>query len=216
MAYIEVEQKFVLSKDSESRIKSLCTQVGPLRHIQDVYYDTSDFKFIKSNCYLRLRNGSYEAKIVAKGYTAAKPIYDEVTDPLQLLEIFGINKLFLNHLQKGIALPSESGFLPFIDVTCDRYSFEYKITDTGLPWTDVIHWLSFDLDFSENGDVIAECEVVVQDEILSNLAHQCISHYAQKVFQLTPSRSGKARMYIHRRYPELEIEMVQLGIYEPL
>ena len=216
MAYIEVEQKFVLSQESDARIKSLCNRVGEVRHIQDVYYDTKDFTFVKSNRYLRLRNGTYEAKLVAKGYTAAHPIYDEVTDSLILIETFGINEMFLDYIKNGIALPPESGFTPFIDVTCDRYSFEYEIADTGHPWTGIITKLTFDLDYSKNGDMIAECEVVVQDESLTSFAHQCISYYTQEVFKLTPSRCGKGRMYIHRKYPELELEMISSGIYEPL
>lgn len=58
---IEIEKKYELSQNDYALIKDKCKFIKQ-EEIKDYYLDTSDFKLLKDNNYLRMRNGLYEFK----------------------------------------------------------------------------------------------------------------------------------------------------------
>ena len=60
---IEIEKKYELTDHDYSIIRKSCAFISS-NEIKDYYLDDTNYTLLSNNCYLRMRNGKYELKIV--------------------------------------------------------------------------------------------------------------------------------------------------------
>ena len=61
---IEVERKFTISADTEEKLRSLGARLHKEKVFTDMYFENDDYDLILSDCWLRRRNNSWEAKVI--------------------------------------------------------------------------------------------------------------------------------------------------------
>ncbi len=196
---IEVEKKFLLSKEQKKRLIEGAEFVGE-KVFTDVYYDTADFAMTTNDKWLRERSGKYELKISFNKDAAHRvgDLYEEVEDENKIREILGITG------EEGMEKDLENcGYLKFC--TCKTTRRKYRKEGFGI-----------DIDFVEYGDGfeygLAEIELMVQDEAeMSNALGKIIS-FAESNGLETGYVRGKVLVYLREKKPEHFWALVKAGV----
>ncbi len=137
---IEIEKKYNLSKSDYTIIKDKCNFIKEVE-LKDYYLD-KDFILTKKNYYLRLRNGTYELKIIDYNTITKGTISEEYNDED---EINSLIKKF------NISTDDVTGIM-FIDTKREKYSYDYK-------------WYKISIDVEEyQYGTRYEVEIIYQEE----------------------------------------------------
>ncbi|KAL8590538.1 hypothetical protein ACOMHN_010974 [Nucella lapillus] len=172
---IEVERKFSIAADTEDKLKSLGAKLHKEKIFTDVYYDNDDYSLILSDCWLRLRNTTWEAKIAVKSlqqhalFTPATQ-YREITGERDISNWL-VDQLKLDSWLRGDPvelLVQAAGLTPFAKFTTTRRSYN-------LPSCVV------DLDLTDHGFCVGEIEVMAASPEEVPQALQTISTVAQQL-----------------------------------
>lgn len=185
MKAIEVEKKVRLEPDQIKKItqnalflKEMC--------IQDIYFDTPDYRYTTQDIWLRQRNGVFELKIGIKN--SSMDLYEEITEEKSILIALGIE--VEEDMTKALF---QNGIVSFCSFITQRKSYQLDA-------------LKIDIDEADFGDFnysVAEIEMMVSDLNKVEQAEQIITEFL-KDMDIDPSIPvpGKLKYYISCRRPE--------------
>jgi thiamine-triphosphatase len=149
---IEVEKKFI---PTEENLKILLTDAEFLGEVinHDIYYDYSDYRFLKGNIAFRQRNGNFELKI-----QSGSGIHEEIEDIEKIKEYFDTSGLqeFINE-----------NLISAIEYRTIRK--KYKKEDFNL-----------DIDETDFGCQVGEIELIVDKEEDVKNAEEKIQEFASR------------------------------------
>lgn len=171
---IEVERKFTIAPDTEARLKALGARLHKEKVFTDVYYDNDNYDLILSDCWLRKRNDSWEAKVPLKSQTpnalfAPASQYREVNEEKEI-SAWLVDRLALDSWMRGDPidlLVQAAGLTGFARFTTTRRSYT-------LPSCVV------DVDLTDHGFKVGEIEVMAASpeevphalDIIANVAQE--------------------------------------------
>ena len=144
---IEVEKKFKLEGSFFEKILREGTFLKQ-KKFHDTYYDTHDWKYTVQNKWLRNRDSKFELKVAVEQARGTIDRYDEITDPMTILEALGLP--LGPSISKAL---EESGIVPFCSFSTDRRKYQL-----GEFTIDVDRATFNDLSYA-----VAEIEILVQD-----------------------------------------------------
>ena len=176
---IEVERKFVLGRDSDSKLQGQGAKLLNKCSFTDVYYDTSDYRLTTNDHWLRKRNNQWQLKCppeARRGDTSCTQYaeYDNENTILKALQVL-LDK-------EPPPLPSQppaASGLPSVTGTSTSTSTSGYSNLQGLVQkaslnefaqytthrkTYVLDGFTIDLDLTDFGFQVGEIEVVVADE----------------------------------------------------
>ncbi|XP_076470504.1 uncharacterized protein LOC143300607 [Babylonia areolata] len=178
---IEVERKFTIAADTEERLRSLGGKLHREKTFTDVYYDNDQYSLILSDCWLRRRNDTWEAKVPLSSSSSSSQDSSSHTlfaPSTQYREISGerevshwlVERLMLDPWMRGDPvelLARAAGLSEFARFTTVRRSYT-------LPSCVV------DLDLTDHGFRVGEIEVMAGSpeelpralQTISGVAHQ--------------------------------------------
>ena len=167
---IEVERKFVLGRDSDSKLQGQGAKL--LNKCTDVYYDTSDYRLTTNDHWFRKRNNQWQLKCppeVRRGDTSCTQYaeYDNENTILKALQVLLDKEPPPLPSEPPAASPSKStstsgysnlqGFV-------QKASLNEFAQYTTHRKTYVLDGFTIDLDLTDFGFQVGEIEVVVADE----------------------------------------------------
>ena len=175
---IEVERKFVLERDSDSKLRRQGSKLLNECSFTDVYYDTSDYRLTTNDHWLRKRNNQWQLKCppeVRRGDTRCTQYaeYDNERTILKSLQVL------LDKEPPPPSQPPAAGGLPCVTGTSTSTSTSGYSNLQGLVQkaslnefaqytthrkTYVLDGFTIDLDLTDFGFQVGEIEVVVADE----------------------------------------------------
>ena len=172
---IEVERKFTIAEDTEERLRSLGARLHKEKTFTDVYFDNDDYALILTDCWLRRRNDSWEAKIPLKSQNckalfAPASQYREITDEKEI-SAWLVERLGLERWMRGDPidlLVQAAGLREFARFSTTRRSYM-------LPSCVV------DLDLTSHGFRVGEIEVMAASPEEVPQALQTISGVARQL-----------------------------------
>lgn len=183
---IEVEKKFILTKEDESKLINNAVFIGK-KEFTDIYYDNKDYYLTKQDIWLRKRENRYELKIPLN-----VSIQDRISDQYQELETEEEIIEYLK-LNKNIDLANallEKGYVPFCEIITKRE--KYKHGEYGI-----------DIDSMDFGYQITEIELMIGNISEIEKATQQIITFAKSLGLSTEKQiRGKVVEYLYRKNPE--------------
>lgn len=178
---IEVEKKFKLTKEQETRLLDGATFLGTKTNA-DEYFDTADFSLTRQDHWLRRRGEGWELKrrIHTLGHKLGGTAYDEIEDER------GIREFLQLPSQNSLADDLDAGgYKSFAKIVKERRSYE----------RDGFH---IDLDICDFGYELAEIELMLDHEDQRQDALNRIEEFADRMkLDQTPVR-GKIIEYLYR------------------
>ncbi|KAL8589947.1 hypothetical protein ACOMHN_024034 [Nucella lapillus] len=172
---IEVERKFTLTGNTEEQLKSLGARLHKEKSFTDVYYDNDEFSIIVSDCWLRRRNDSWEAKVPLTPQKAGA-IFSPASQYKEISNEREISRWLVDHLgmdrwMRGDPvdlLVQAAGLAEFAKFNTTRRSYT-------LPSCMV------DLDLTDNGFQVGEIDVMAASPEELPQALQTISNVAAQL-----------------------------------
>jgi|SRR3989344_5488169 len=193
---IEVEKKFLLSKDDLARLIKSARFIRR-QTFHDVYYDTVDYALTTKDTWLRSRNNIFELKVplIREQYTK------RVTDQYRELETEDLIRSELKIPRKKILIEDlrEAGYSPFAEITTNRA----KYTKEGF---------IIDIDDIDFGYEIAEIELMVDTQEEIDYATRRIVDFAREHKLKTAPVRGKVVEYLVRKKPDHYKALVKAGV----
>lgn len=182
----EVEKKFILKDDDESKLIEGAKFLGE-KKFTDTYYDTDDYGLTTKDIWLRERDERFELKVPFNN-----SLHERVSDQYQELETDA-------EIAKYLKLPTDrslrssladNGYQIFCTVTTTRRKYKKD-------------GFVIDLDIVDFGYEIAEIEYMVDDISKMNEATEKIIQFA-KGLGLTdgPVMRGKVAEYLRIKSPD--------------
>ncbi len=183
---IEVEKKFILSPENETRLVTGSEFLG--EKIQtDVYYDTENFSLSLKEWWLRTRNGSFELKVpISQNIDRVAEQFDELEEEGQI--------------RKALNLPGENlaedlkthGYAPFAKIITTRRKYRRGHFNIDLD----------QVDYGTSTYTIAEIERMVNDPSEIEAAVTEIMNFAKEIDLTIVRIRGKVMEYLKRHRPE--------------
>ena len=172
---IEVERKFSVAGDTEARLRSFGARLHKEKTFTDVYYDNEDYSLIITDCWLRRRNDTWEAKIPLKSEDtsalfAPSSQRKEISSEREI-SAWLVDRLGLESWMRGDPidlLVQAAGLTEFAKLTTTRRAYT-------LPSCVV------DLDLMDQGLCVGEVEVMAASPEEVPQALQTISGVAQQL-----------------------------------
>lgn len=196
---IEVEKKFILSRQDEERLTKDSQFINE-RVFTDIYYDTENFSLTSKDKWLRFRDGKFELKLpLHNGSDRLADQYEELEDEHKIREILNLssNENFADDL-------AMDGYLPFC--ACKTTRKKYK---RGLFIIDIDS-----VDFQNFTYSIGEIELMVNEKSQIESAIEKIMAFVKKQnLTIAPVR-GKVIEYLKRIKPNHYQTLVQAGVVE--
>lgn len=196
---IEIEKKFLLN-DSDLENIAAKTEFLSEQIIEDIYYDTTDYRLTIQDIWLRKRNNKFELKLpllnLAKFIT---PIdrYEEteseeiIRKTLKLPLIGNLEQLLI-----------ETGYQPFFQGWTTRRKYKKG-------------HIFIDIDSVESGDFyysLAELEILVEDETKIAEAEKHILDCAEELGLKIALVRGKVIEYLKRMKPAHYHALIKAGV----
>ncbi|MDP3784777.1 MAG: CYTH domain-containing protein [bacterium] len=194
---IEVEKKFILSKEDEARLTEEAEFLGE-KTMEDAYYDTADYTLTSQDIWLRERDRRWELKLpLHKGAERLGDQYRELTDENEIREYLKIPP------KKTLAQDLEdAGYMPFCVFKTVRRKYKK------MPFV-------IDLDAVDFGDfsyALGEVELLINDHDDMNEAMEKIMEFGRKNgLEITHVR-GKVIEYLKRVKPEHYQTLVKANV----
>ncbi|MFA6511647.1 MAG: CYTH domain-containing protein [Patescibacteria group bacterium] len=184
---IEVEKKFEADEALAARaVKGL--ERKKTIHLEDIYYETSDFALTSKDNWLRNRNGRFELKMaVLRGDRNTRHPYDNYKEIEEE-----------NAIRDELSLPrdlpfaetiSQAGYAPFGPIITDRA--EYK--DGAF---------TIDVDHLPGGRIIVEVETLVEKNKDITAAEERLASFAKKRGLSKEAHYGKIFEFLKINRPE--------------
>lgn len=190
---IEVERQFQITLEQAGRLLRNAHGVITTQ-LNETYFDTPDFSFLKQDIWLRKRNERFELKArkAANQALAQLEIYTELSKEQEILEFLSIPTQGSLHGYVSREL------VPIIVMKTERKSFD-------LPPFHI------DIDFTDFGYIV--CEIELHEELGTSVqSEKKIVELAQKLgLSLVPAQN-KAKEYVVQHYPSLASELRKLHI----
>src|SRR3989338_1979634 len=194
---IEVEKKFILTKDDEARLTQGAEFLKEYS-FTDAYYDTGDYALTSQDVWLRARDGKWELKIpLHKGAERLGDQYRELTDENEIKKYLQISqeKTFEDALKR-------KGYVPFSTFTRVRRKYRKES-------------FIIDLDFVDFGDfiyTIGEIELMIKDQDDMKAALDKIMDFARKHDLKITHVRGKLMEYLKRKRPEHHKALIKANV----
>ncbi len=185
---IEVEKKFRLTDEEEKRLTDGAEFLG-VKTFTDVYCDTPDYALMKSDRWLRARDGKWELKVSLKGHrdgTRMGDQYEEIEDEARIRAVLGFP--VVGDFQATLA---SFGWEPFCRLTTTRRKYKKD-------------GFTIDLDDADYGDFryrIGEIELMVGDQSEMDAAMDRIFAFAREHGIIPSKVHGKILAYLKARRP---------------
>lgn len=164
---MKLRKKFQLTAEEKARLLDGAELVKSKR-ITDVYYDTSDYKAIKADWWLRRRDGEFQLKIpieTGDAIDTTANMYHELETESEIRRA-----LQLSVETRDLAADlTAAGYLPFIEARSDRKSYH---KDGFTIDVDSVTYADSDFTYS-----LAEVETLIEDESAAAAAVQRIDDY---------------------------------------
>jgi len=179
---IEVEKSFILLDDQiEDLVKDAVLFEEIVNH--DVYYDEKDWRLLKSDIHLRLRNGVIEMKKMVPGLKKSSGVgisgfFEEMTDHNQIKKVLGIE----SNINLADVLPSQRFYV----------LAKYQIKRTSYK----IDQFRIDVDQTDFGYNMVDIEILVDDENMAIKAEGEIAQFAQTHSLGNSPHRDKLREYL--------------------
>ena len=138
---LEIEKKYELSEYDYNLIKNNCTFVED-KEIKDYYLDMPDFRLVKAEYKLRLRNGMYELKIMDHNSETNLVTAQEIEDEDE------INKL----LEKFSCSTDDVTGILFIDTKRESFSTTFAWQDIKIDIDTYQHWSKYEIEIMQEVD----------------------------------------------------------------
>jgi len=180
---IEVEKKFVLSPEAETKIAQLATLKSE-KVITDAYYDTADAQLGLKDIWLRLRDEQFELKVPLRpdGDKSGVVYYRELLDDVSIRE-----ELDLPHTDSLEADLKTAGFVIQAKFTTTRRHYQYED-------------FTIDLDILDFGYTIGEIELLLEGDEDMAAAEAKIEAFAKEhKLQGLPQTGSKFAEYLRRK-----------------
>ncbi len=160
---IEVEKKFILTKDQEKALIEGAEFLGE-KKFTDTYYDDVHYILTGQDLWLRSRDGKFELKVPMnqKLKERVSDQYKELEEERYILEYFQapVGQLFADFMTKN-------AFNPFCTITTTRK--KYRKDGFGI-----------DLDITDFGFTVAEIELMAKNSSTMEEATNAILAFAKK------------------------------------
>ncbi|XP_029422692.1 thiamine-triphosphatase isoform X2 [Nannospalax galili] len=199
---IEVERKFVPGPGTEERLQELG---GILEHqvtFRDTYYDTSELSLIRSDHWLRLREGSgWELKCpgparVSGPHNEYTELTSESAIVAQLFELLGAEGL---EAASVVAVLAPLKLLEVASFVTKRSS--WKLVFSGAEEQEPL--LRVDLDTTDFGYAVGEVEVLVHEKAAVPAALEKIVSFSSKLGVPAQEKApAKVQVYLQRFRPQ--------------
>ncbi|XP_076449308.1 uncharacterized protein LOC143285776 isoform X2 [Babylonia areolata] len=172
---IEVERKFTMAENTEERLRALGARLHKEKTFTDIYYDNEVFNLITTDCWLRRRNDSWEAKVPLKIQDAGAIFspasqFQEVRNEREI-STWLVDQMGLEQWMRGDPidlLVQAAGLMEFAKLTTTRRTYT-------LPSCMV------DLDLTDNGVQVGEIDVMAASPEELPQALQTISSVAEQL-----------------------------------
>lgn len=198
---IEVEKKFLLTPEQESRLIEGAELIGE-KTIVDIYYDTADYDVTLANMWLRQRGEEFELKVplrVSDDRTVDQ--YRELTDRTEICQALGLPA-------DGTAIADvlkNAQHEPFMSPHTTRRTYRKNGFTIDL---DTVTYEGSDFRYT-----IAEIEKLVEDEADVPAAVEQIIAFARQ-YDLTTDQFilGKVGAFLKSERPDHYQALVAVGI----
>src|SRR3989344_1572892 len=194
---IEVEKKFILTKDNEARLTEEAEFLKEYS-FTDAYYDTGDYALTSQDVWLRARDGKWELKTpLHKGAERLGDQYRELTDEKEIREYLKIppKKTLAQDLK-------DAGYKPFCVFKTVRR--KYKNTPFVIDLDAV--------DFGDFSYALGEIELLIEDSGDMNEAMEKIMEFGRKNGLGITHVRGKVIEYLKRVKPEHYWALVKANV----
>ncbi|XP_069796987.1 thiamine-triphosphatase-like [Narcine bancroftii] len=201
---IEVERKFLIREDIESRLQAMDGQCQGTTSFLDRYYDTLDYQLTTSDYWLRSREGHWQLKspFCMGQHSCNATRYQETDNEAQILPLLLPLIPQTRHQSLAQLVGSEDPILrEFASIRTERTTYRFP------------GGLRVDLDQAGFGYQLGEMEVVVgrQEDIPSALAQ--IEELAQNLgLGEADTVPGKMHVFLQKFHPLLFQKLLGAGI----
>ena len=182
---IEVEKKFILTKEQEKKLIEGAEFLGE-KQFTDVYYDDADFSLTTKDIWLRERSGKFELKLPMN-----ESPENRVSDQYRELDVE--DDILAHFGARGISVKdflTQKGYMPFCEITTTRRKYKKE-------------GFSIDLDSMDFGYTIAEIECMVESEENLKDVSDSIITFAEKYHVASAGvKYGKVVEYLKRNNPK--------------
>ncbi len=193
---IEVEKKFILTKDQENALIKDAEFLGE-KKIIDAYFDDSNYSLTKKDIWFRERNGRFELKIPMndKIEERVSDQYRELEKDEEILKYFNVDP--------GVSIKDlliENTYNAFCTLETTRKKYKKEV-------------FNIDIDSIDYGYAIVEIEYMIEDESKIKEATEKIIKFA-KSFGISTSEyvRGKVSEYLRRNSPDHFEALVDNGV----
>jgi predicted adenylyl cyclase CyaB len=187
---IEVEKKFLLSKEAEKKLIDGAEFIGE-KIFTDIYYDNANFDLTANDKWLRVRADRWELKLPLNKIAAERvgDLYDEIENEEEIRKILNIDD-----------------YQPFC--TCKTIRRKYKKDGFGID----IDFVDYNDDFTYE---LAEIELMVQDKSEMDVTIKKIIEFATENGLEVKYVRGKIIEYLRRKKPDHFQALVNSGVVRP-
>lgn len=194
---IEVEKTYALTPDNETRLTQSATYLKTVT-LEDVYYDSDNFRLTGRDWWLRSRNGKFELKIA---HGDQQPIRERQHDQYRELETDGEIKTALQlPARQPLALALvAAGLKPFARIVTTRR--KYQSGD-----------LHIDLDEMDFGYACVDIERLVARPEEVGPATASIVAFARRLGLTTDQVAGKVIEFLRRKRANHYQVLVEAGV----
>jgi len=193
---IEVEKKFVLSPEAETKIAQLATLKSE-KVMTDAYFDTADAKLGLHDTWLRARDTHYELKVPLRPDADKSSVvyYRELIDDVSIR-----GELDLPHSDSLEADLGKAGFMVQAKFTTTRRHYQYEN-------------FTIDLDILDFGYTIGEVELLIEDDDDVAAAEAKIEAFAKEYgLKGLPQSGSKFAEYLRRKNKSYYDILVKGGV----
>jgi len=196
---IEVEKKFILTKDQEEKLTEGADFLGENVNI-DLGYDDADFSLTTKDIWLRRRNGKFELKIPLNATRESRisDQYEEIDDEDAILKYFGAKNASLEDFLQ------EKKYQSLFTIVTTRRKYKKG-------------GFNIDLDQMDFGYNVAEIEKMIENkEDIQKTTNEIILFAKDHGINTTQNIYGKAIEYFRRHSPKHFQALVTAKIVWPI
>ncbi|XP_046550599.1 uncharacterized protein LOC124260353 isoform X2 [Haliotis rubra] len=166
----EVERKFNITAETESKIKKLGGKLLKERSFSDIYFDNCDYCLTLSDSWLRRRENKWELKLASEGMSIRDRVtqYKELTNEKEIVACLKSKFQIANKCSKVKDFIKSAEMSEFATVSTTHKS--YRIADCTI-----------DLDLSDYGFQVGEIEVMASSSAQIPAAIKTIDDMARKL-----------------------------------
>lgn len=202
---IEVEQKFILSKEEIARLTAGADFLDE-KTFTDVYFDTAEFALTKNDMWLRKRGEQFDLKIPMHAFGSKKLTqqYQEIEGEEKIREIFAVAPI--GDFESDIKF---LGYDAFCICTTTRRKFN---KDKFTIDVDYVDYGSSDGGRTNFSYEVVEIELMVKEKEQMDEAKIEIEKFATANGLVRKHVRGKVWEYLSRKKPQHYAALVEAGV----